>query len=386
MPFSRNMATPSSLLTKSTSSNALIVGLVAGGKQVAEVTGDGSLVDVVLNRSPFYGESGGQVGDTGTILGAGCEFNVLDTQKHSGLIVHRGELVSGSLKVGQAVQANVVDDRRAGIRRAHSATHLLHHALHRVLGEHAMQRGSKVDDDWLRFDFSHGAAVKPEELTQIEDIINERIAEGSPVGIQFMDIKAAKAAGAMALFGEKYPDRVRVVSMGDYSQELCGGTHLDNTGQVGLCIIAGEENVAAGVRRISAYTGKRALEHVRENESLLKEVSAALKAPQPSELPRRVKQLQDELRQLRQELSQLTKANVSGSVDSILNEAESVGDAKIICRRVDGVDRDGLREFADQLRQKGGSVALLLAAEIDGKVALLGGRVERPRQARREGR
>ncbi len=340
-------------------------------ERVVEFDRQESLLDVVLNRTPFYGESGGQVGDIGLFIGDGIEFNVLDTQKHAGLVVHRGQLVSGAIRVGQRVKAEVVAERRAGIRRAHSATHLLHHALHRVLGEHAMQRGSKVDDDWLRFDFSHGAAVKAEELTRIEDIINERVAEGSPVGIQFMDIKAAKAAGATALFGEKYPDRVRVVSMGDYSQELCGGTHLDNTGQVGLCIIAGEENVAAGVRRISAYTGKRALEHVRENESLLKEVSAALKAPQPSELPRRVKQLQDELRQLRQELSQLTKANVSGSVDSILNEAESVGDAKIICRRVDGVDRDGLREFADQLRQKGGSVALLLAAEIDGKVALL---------------
>jgi alanyl-tRNA synthetase len=234
-----------------------------------------------------------------------------------------------------------------------------------------MQRGSKVDDDWLRFDFSHGSAVKPDEITRIEDIVNERVAEGSPVNVQFMDIKSAKAAGATALFGEKDPDRVRVVSMGDYSKELCGGTHLDNTGQVGLCIIAGEENVAAGVRRITALTGKRALEHVRENDLLLKEVSAALKSPQPSELPKRVKQLQDELRQLRQELAQLTKANVSGSVDSILNEAVTVGEAKIVCRRVDGVDRDGLREFADQLRQKGGSVALLLAAEIDGKVALL---------------
>jgi alanyl-tRNA synthetase len=359
------------LAYETTSSDALIVGLVADGKQVKDVSGEGALVDVVLNRTPFYGESGGQVGDTGVITGAGCEFNVLDTQKHAGLIVHRGEIVSGSLKVGQSVRAEVEDDRRAGIRRAHSATHLLHHALHRVLGEHAMQRGSKVDDDWLRFDFSHGAAVKADEITRIEDIVNERVAEGSPVNVQFMDIKSAKAAGATALFGEKYPDRVRVVSMGDYSKELCGGTHLDNTGQVGLCIIAGEENVAAGVRRITALTGKRALEHVRENDLLLKEVSAALKSPQPSELPKRVKQLQDELRQLRQELAQLTKANVSGSVDSILNEAVTVAEAKVVCRRVDGVDRDGLREFADQLRQKGGSVALLLAAEIDGKVALL---------------
>src|SRR5690606_25429604 len=253
--------------------------------------------------------------------------------------------------------------------RAHSATHLLHHALHQVLGEHAMQRGSKVEDDHLRFDFSHGAAVTPEELTRIEDIVNERIAEGARVGIDFMDLKDAKAKGAMALFGEKYPDRVRVVSMGDFSTELCGGTHLDNTGQVGLCKISSETNVAAGVRRIFADTGKRALQRIRQTEQLLNSVARTLKVPQPDDVPRRITQLQEELRQVRAELTQYTRASVADSVQSFLAEADSVDQAKIVCRRVDGLDRDGLRELADQLRSKGGSVALLLATEIDGKVA-----------------
>ncbi|MCA9076424.1 MAG: alanine--tRNA ligase, partial [Planctomycetaceae bacterium] len=354
-----------------TSVDANIVGMVVGGKRVGEVKESGTTVDLVLDRSPFYGESGGQVGDTGTITSQDMEFDVLDTQKHAGLIVHRGRLESGTLREGDSVKATVGESRRAGIRRAHSATHLLHHALHTVLGEHAMQRGSKVEDDVLRFDFSHGSAVQPDEMLRIEDIINERISEGSPVSIDFMDIMQAKEAGAMALFGEKYPDKVRVVSMGDYSKELCGGTHLDNTGQVGLCKIINEENVAAGVRRIVAYTGQRALGQVRENEALLKEVATALKTPQAQDAPRRIQQLQEELRQLKQDLATFTKASVADRVGEYLSEAETVGDAKIVCRRVDDLDREGLREFADQLRKQGGSVAVLLATELDGKVALL---------------
>jgi alanyl-tRNA synthetase len=354
-----------------TQSSARIVGLVVDGKPVESVSDDGAAVDLVLDQSPFYGESGGQVGDTGAITAEGLHFDVLDAQKHAGLIVHRGTLAKGTVKVGQTVSATVTGDRRAGIRRAHSATHLLHHALHVVLGEHAMQRGSKVEDDVLRFDFSHGAAVSADELLRIEDIINARVAEGAPVDISFMDLKDARAAGVTALFGEKYPDRVRVVRMGDFSRELCGGTHLASTGQVGLCKVISEENVAAGVRRIVAYTGRRALERVRETESVLKEVAVALKTPVPQELPRRVQQLQDELKQLKQELTKLSRASIGGSVQQFLAEAEMVGDAKIVCRRLDGVDRDSLREFADQLRTAGKSVALLLAAEIDGKVALL---------------
>lgn len=350
---------------------SFVTGLVVDGQRVDALTRPGTLADLVLSRTPFYGESGGQVGDTGLVTAKGMQFTVLDTQKHAGLIVHRGRLDAGELRVGAEVHADVDADRRAGIRRAHSATHLLHHALHTVLGEHAMQRGSKVEDDHLRFDFSHGAPVTTEELLRIEDIVNERVAEGASVSVDFMDLKEAKAAGAMALFGEKYPDRVRVVSMGHFSRELCGGTHLRNTGQVGLCKIVGETNVAAGVRRISAETGRRALQRVRRTESLVDGLARTLKVPQPDDVPRRVTQLQDELRQLRMELAQYTRASVVDHVETFLAEAETLGEAKVICRRADGLDRDGLRELADLLRQRGGSVALLLATEIDGKVALL---------------
>ncbi len=340
------------------------------GYRVDEVSEVGRHFDLVINRSPFYGEYGGQVGDTGWISGDGVDFKVLDSQKHAGLIVHRGTLNAGKVSVGQTVQAEVVKPRRAGIQRAHSATHLLHHALHTVLGDHAVQRGSKVEDDVLRFDFSHGAAVTPDEMVRIEDIINDRISEGAAVEINFMSKEEAQAGGAMALFGEKYPDRVRVVTMGDYSKELCGGIHLNNTGQVGLCRIVSEENVAAGVRRIVATTGREALKRVRETDSLLKEIAVSLKT-QPQELPRRIQQLQDEIRDARKELAKQASQSISGAVEELVANAEVVDGVKIITHLASGIDRDGLREFADKLRGKAGSAAVLLGMEVDGKVALL---------------
>ena len=359
------------LAYEGTSSDAVVVGLIVDGKSVDSVQQSDLPVDVILSQSPFYGESGGQVGDSGTLKGKRGEVEILDTQKHAGLIVHRGRLVSGELHLNDSVHAEVDVDRRSGIRRAHSATHLLHHALHQVLGEHATQRGSKVEDDHLRFDFSHGSQVTSEELLQIEDIVNQRISEGARVDTNFMDLKEAKKLGAMALFGEKYPDRVRVVSMGDYSRELCGGTHLDNTGQVGLCRIEAEENVAAGVRRISASTGRKAIGRIREQEDLLKDVAIQLKTPQLQDLPKKVSQLQDEIKTLKQQLAKFTKASVADSVAGILSEAQQVGEAKIVCRKLEGVDRETLRDYADQLRKDGGSIAILLGADIDGKVALL---------------
>ncbi|MEW4490433.1 alanine--tRNA ligase [Thalassoglobus sp. JC818] len=352
-------------------SEAVVVGLIQNGETVESVSHVDLPVDVILNQSPFYAESGGQVGDVGVLRSERGEIEILDTQKHAGLIVHRGRLTSGEVHLNDSVTAEVDAVKRAGIRRAHSATHLLHHALHQVLGDHATQRGSKVEDDHLRFDFSHGAAVSPDELLKIEDIVNERISEGVPVSTNFMDLKDAKKLGAMALFGEKYPDRVRVVQMGDFSRELCGGTHLDNTGQVGLCRIESEENVAAGVRRIVASTGKKAIQRIRNQEGLLKEVATQLKTPQFQELPRKVSQLQDELKTLKQQLDQYTKASVAGSVDDMLKNAEQVGEARVICETLQGVDRETLREYADQLRKQSGSVAILLGADIDGKVALL---------------
>jgi alanyl-tRNA synthetase len=358
---------------ESIAASAKIVGIIAEKQLVdsVEEVGHVDSIAVVLDRSPFYGESGGQVGDVGTLTTPTAQFDVSDTQRDGELILHIGHLRFGTLRCGDDVQAGVDAVRRAGIRRAHSATHLLHHALRTVLGPNAQQRGSKVENDVLRFDFAHRGPLTADELRAVEDEINARIAEGAVVTTELTSQTQARERGAMMLFGEKYPDRVRMVTMGNFSVELCGGTHLTNTGQVGLCRIVGEEPVAKGVRRVVAYTGHRALERVRETEGLLRELAVALKVPQPEELPRRVEQILLELRTVREELARKTRASVADNVDAFLAEAESLGGARIVCRQVDGVDRDTLREYADQLRSRGGSVALLLATELEGKVALL---------------
>jgi len=357
-----------------TTGQSKVIGIISNKELVSalSVSADETPVAIVLDRTPFYGETGGQVGDTGTLAGAGgLKFDVIDTQRDGDLVLHVGRLSQGTLKVGDALTSEVDAGRREGIRRAHSATHLLHHALRQVLGPNAQQRGSLVDHDVLRFDFSHKGPMTQEEILQVEDEINRRVAEGAAVSTEVTDQQAAKARGAMMLFGEKYPDRVRMVTMGDFSVELCGGTHLSNTGQVGLCRILSEEGVAKGVRRIVAYTGHKALEHVRETENLLKQVAISLKVPQLKELPRRVEQIQAELAQAKKELAKFTQQSVADSVQRYLDGAEAVGDARLLGLRLEGVDRDTLRLYADQLRQAGKSVAVLLGAEIDGKVSLL---------------
>ncbi len=356
-----------------TAAEGRIIGIIAE-RQLVESIEDVGHVDpiaIVLDQTPFYGEAGGQVGDTGRLVTPGACFEVIDTQRDGELILHIGHLKEGRLALGQTVSARVDADRRAGIRRAHSATHLLHHALRKVLGPNAQQRGSKVENDVLRFDFAHKGPLTPGELIRVEDEINARIAEGAPIATEITDQKTARERGAMMLFGEKYPDRVRMVSMGEFSVELCGGTHLANTGQVGLCRIIAEEPVAKGVRRIVAVTGRKAIQRVRETESLLKSTAQALKAPDPSELPARIAQLQEEVRVLKQQLAQYTKATVAEAAQHLLADAERLGETRIVCARIDGADRETLREYADQLRAQGRSVALLLATEIDGKVALL---------------
>ena len=357
---------------QTTQTEAKIVGIIAEKQLVEELTEVGNVepVGVVLDRTPFYGEAGGQVGDTGILSNDGCVFEVLDTQRDGQLLLHIGHLRSGKLEIGSTVSAQCDDDRRAGIRRAHSATHVLHHALHKVVGPNAMQRGSKVESDSLRFDFAHRRALTDEEIVQVEDIINNRVSEGAVVTTQMMKLEDARQLGAMALFGEKYPDVVRVVSMGDFSRELCGGTHLTNTGQIGLCKIVNEEPVAKGVRRITAVTGHKALQRVRESENLLKELVALMKTPQPEDLPRRIAVLQDELRDAKKALAQHSAQSITGLVDELIEQAEEVDGVKIITHRAENLDRDELREFADQLREKHPTTAVLLAAEIDGKVAL----------------
>ena len=347
-----------------------VVGLIVDGQSAGEAAVGSGVVGVVLGQTPFYGEAGGQVGDTGMLQRGGKTFIVEDTQKDGGLTVHLGRVTNGPIAVGDVLDAEVDVARRAGIRRAHSATHILHHALHQTLGKDAVQRGSKVQQDELRFDFSHGQSVTPDELTRIEDIINERVSEGASVVTELMDIESARSKGAMALFGEKYPDRVRVVQMGEFSTELCGGTHAGNTGQIGLVRLVGEDAVAKGVRRISALTGPRALQTMRENERLLKEAAASVKAQNPADIPAKVAQLQADLKAARAELSKAAAAGVGELVDRLLGGAETVGDAKIITHLCEGLDRDAMRDLADRLRKKG-DVCVLLGAEFDGKASLL---------------
>lgn len=353
--------------------DATIVGLIVDGAAVPSVEpGYSGPVGVILDQCPFYGEAGGQVGDTGLLTAPGLKFEVTNSLRHQQtLFVLEGRLKSGRLTTGLTVHAVVDADRRAAIRRAHSATHILHHALHQVIGPQATQRGSRVDGDALRFDFAHKQAMTPAELRRVEDIINRRIAEGADVTTELLDLDAARNKGAMALFGEKYPDRVRVVSMGDFSIELCGGTHLSNTGQVGLCRITSEEPVAKGVRRMTALTGPRALQKSRETDELVAQLQRLLKAHQPQDLLLRVETLQSEVRNLSRELARLTRESVADSVQHLVQNAHVVGGVRIVAHALTDVPRESLREFADQLRDHYGPMALILGAVIEGKVALI---------------
>lgn len=350
-----------------------VVGLLVDKESVESVPADyGGPIAVVLNRTPFYGESGGQVGDSGRLFADGVELQVTDCQKHQqALFVAVAYLKSGTVAVGQTLTAEVDTDRRAGIRRAHSGTHILHHALHQTIGESATQRGSRVEADALRFDFAHKQAMTPDEIRRVEDIINEKVAAGDAVNTELLPIKEARERGAMALFGEKYPDKVRVVTMGDFSTELCGGTHLSNTGQVGLFRITSEEPVAKGVRRITAVTGPRALQKGRETDELVAELQQMLKATQPSDLPVKISALQTQVKSLQKQIAELSRASVSDAVGDLVSSATEVAGVKVISKKLEGIPREVLRDFVDQLRDNHSPVAVILGAEIDGKVALI---------------
>ena len=352
---------------------ATVWGVIAQGRLVdsLEEVGHADPVGLVLDRTPFYGEAGGQVGDTGTMTGPNFEFQVTNTLKDGELVLHIGQLQRGKVSAGDSVTASVEAGRRAGIRRAHSATHLLHHALHTVLGKDATQRGSKVEADQLRFDFNHGSAVTRDELTRIEDIVNARIGEGAAVVTRVLPIEEAKKLGAMALFGERYPDFVRVVSMGDFSVEFCGGTHLENTGQAGLFKLVAEESVSTGTRRISALTGAKALARMREQEALLAETAAALKAQRLEDIPRRIEALQNELRAAKKTLAEQMTKNVSALADELFAGAEEVAGVKLIGYRPEHATKDMLRDLADRLRNRKEPVALIIGGEVDGKASLL---------------
>jgi alanyl-tRNA synthetase len=328
-------------------------------------------VVVVLDKTPFYGEMGGQVGDVGEIVGKDFRFEVTDARIDGGFTLHSGHLREGKLELGVTVTARVDAKRRQGIRRAHSATHLLHSALRKVLGEHAMQQGSKVDDDILRFDFANPSSVDVEDLSKIEIEVNERITDGLSIGSKTLPIADARKSGAMMLFGEKYPDVVRMVSMGEISKELCGGTHLENTGQIGLFKIAAEESVAAGTRRITALTGLAALESVRKAQTTLNKISTILKVP-ADQVIERVEALSKEVRQLKKQVAAAGPATEGGGVEQMLVQAVKIGGVKALIAEVQG-DPNHLKQLIDLLRRKAdGPGAILLGnANVEEKKATL---------------
>jgi alanyl-tRNA synthetase len=353
---------------------AKVIGIIAGGHlcdQADEVDSEHPIV-IVLDKTPFYGEMGGQVGDVGELVSEGFRFEVIDTQVDGGFTLHRGHLRQGEAALGDKVDALVDAARRSGIRRAHSATHLLHHALRKHLGQHAEQQGSKVDDDLLRFDFTNPKAVGREELARIENEVNAKVLDGAPIACENLPLAAARKAGATMLFGEKYPDVVRVVSMGDFSKELCGGTHLTNTGQVGLFKIIGEESVAAGTRRITALTGRKALDQVAQHELAFAQIVSVLKVP-ADQAPDRVAAMAKEVRQLRKQAAAGPKSE-GATADALLKGAKDMSGVRVVIEEVADAGADALRALIDQLRRKGAPIAVMLGNRgEEGKVTLMAG-------------
>ena len=307
---------------------------------------------IVLDRTPFYGEMGGQVGDTGWIVGPKGRFEVTDTRIEDEFILHVGHLRAGKIEYKDPVKATVDAARRQAIRRAHSATHLLQYALQKTLGKQTHQKGSKVEPDLLRFDFNFDQALSAEQLASIETEVNARAIEAVPVQWTLMPKEEAQKLGAMMLFGEKYPDIVRVVSMGEYSKELCGGTHLANAAETGLFKIIGEESIAKGIRRITALTGLAALERVQRDEALLRRIAMTIRAA-AEDLPERVEALAKQVRELQKKASAAPKADGVG-VDQLVANAVEVQGVKIVAADVPGGTPQSLRELIDQLRRKGG--------------------------------
>jgi len=349
---------------------ARILALVGEERRLTEA-GPGRVVEVILDRTPAYAESGGQMGDTGAIMGREGQGAIEDTYYRGGhLIIHRVRVNRGRLRENEEVAVSVESGRRQGLRLHHTGTHLLHAALRRVLGTHVTQAGSLVAPDRLRFDFSHGGSLKDGEVEKVEDLVNEHVQANIVVTPAEMDLEAALESGAMALFGEKYGDRVRVVRIGDFSTELCGGTHLEATGQIGLFKVVSEGAVASGVRRIEAVTGEAALRHVGRQEAALRESAGLLKIP-PLELPRRLQKLLDEQKQLEKQVQQLESRLAKHRADELAAAAKTVAGVTVLAARIDGLDAEGLRSVVDTLRERMGPGVICLGSAMDGKVALV---------------
>ncbi|MBQ9113226.1 MAG: alanine--tRNA ligase, partial [Clostridia bacterium] len=344
-------------------------------KVIAILTDDGSVQSVdsgdcsiVLDRTPFYGEGGGQVGDTGTIYSEGFIANVYDTKKTDGVYVHLCTVANGSLKVGDEVTADIEDAKRDAIRRNHSACHLLQAALRAVLGSHVEQAGSYVSDEICRFDFTHFAALTSEEIAKVESLVNLNILTANEITTMETDIETARQNGAMALFGEKYGKVVRMVKMGNFSTELCGGTHCDNTGKIGLFKIISESSVAAGVRRIEAVTGLGVLKLIANKDALIGETASVLKVQNHTDIAKRATAIEEELRAAKKEIEALNAKLASGKLNSILASAVSVGSFRLIAARLDDMQADAARALADDIKANYPDTVAVLAINGGGKL------------------
>ena len=351
--------------------NASVTAIFVDGQAADEINAGQEGV-IVLDETPFYGESGGQVGDTGELKTDHGSFNVTDTQKYGQAIGHIGKLAAGKLRVGDRLSAQVDQARRARILLNHSATHLLHAALRQVLGDHVAQKGSLVNDKYLRFDFSHFEAMKPQEIRRVEEIVNAQIRRNLPIDTNIMELEAARAKGAMALFGEKYDDHVRVLSMGDFSTELCGGTHASRTGDIGLFRIVSESGTAAGVRRIEAVTGEGALSQVYSQSEQLQDIAHLVKASN-SNLNEKVRALIEHARGLEKELQQLKDQQAAQESAFLSSKAVALKGTKLLVSELKNVEPKMLRTMVDDLKNQLGSAVIVLATVADGKVSLIVG-------------
>lgn len=350
---------------------ATIVALYKEGQPVTELNaGDEGLV--ILDKTAFYAESGGQVGDTGVLSSNDAQFSVLDTQKYGQAIGHAGRVDSGKLTVNHKITAKIDEERRNAIRLNHSATHLMHAALRQVLGEHVSQKGSLVNDKYLRFDFSHFEAMTPAQIREVEALVNAEIRKNEPVVTELMDLEEAKAKGAMALFGEKYDERVRVLSMGDFSTELCGGTHAARTGDIGLFRIISESATAAGIRRIEAVTGSGALESVNQQSDALSAVAQLVKSDEAG-VSEKVKTALDKIRTLEKELQQLKEQQAAQESSSMTKDAVSVNGVKLLVKQLTNAEPKMLRTMVDDLKNQLSSGIIVLSTISDDKVSLIAG-------------
>ncbi|MCV9880478.1 alanine--tRNA ligase [Brenneria izbisi] len=354
-----------------TRQQSTVIAIYHDGKSVEQIAAGEEAV-VILNETPFYGESGGQVGDKGELKGVDINFVVQDTQKYGQAIGHIGKLTQGFLRVNDSVDAVVDSARRDRIRLNHSATHLLHAALRQVLGDHVAQKGSLVNDSYLRFDFSHTEAMKPQQVRQVEDIVNAQIRRNLAVQTDVMALADAKEKGAMALFGEKYDDQVRVLTMGDFSIELCGGTHATRTGDIGLFQIVSESGTAAGVRRIEAVTGENALSALHRQSDVLQDMAQLLKGDS-NNLIDKLRSVLERTRSLEKELQQLKAQQAAQESSSLSGKAKEINGTKLLVTQLDNVEAKLLRTMVDDLKNQLGSAIIVLATTAEGKVSLISG-------------